>query len=555
MNMTTDFSNQPVGWQPGNSHRSTWAIVSNCLSTIIACTWSVQHLNVPGSQDGFWTRLLRNCKWMLITILFPEFVVLHAMLEFTLAIQAFKLIEENFDNVDYPWWYNAKPFPNDTESNEPHRTNIPSGTERPIKWTLTHCFFANMGGIIYRLEKRYFPLTAHQIARTALKYPDITEEYIEDKSKRDWFSKIVAALQFSQLVLSLILRTARGLEFSQLETVTLGLAVCGVAIYLLYIYKPQNIATAHELRRVRQGEKWVELESESETSIEHHLHPQGFRRTYDSFWKVLINQPMDPGIANQDDRVPNDNIPISQNRVAHPAIFILAAFSGLFGALHAIAWNFEFPTKAERILWQTATIVATVSPVMGLITIPFLQRTRSWGNPQLFLRDCLRLLREYSWHSTIDTRDPSTMGGPNTRHIIESIYKSLEDIYVSSDTTKEEARKLYKDEFELLFTQEAPELGFSDEFRQRFHFLVDIIDGKLSISRRLGDEARTHIFPRRILLPEPISLVVFGVTSLLYCVSRLSLLAVSLSTLRRMPESVYVNTIWTAYIPALGSSN
>lgn len=100
------LDDQLMGWQSGSDSRGTWAIVSNCLATIFACTWSIQHLNVPGrpAVDGKWARRLRSCKWMVINILFPEFMVIQAVLEFIMAMQALKGMHDEGKDVAYPWW-------------------------------------------------------------------------------------------------------------------------------------------------------------------------------------------------------------------------------------------------------------------------------------------------------------------------------------------------------------------------------------------------------------------------------------------------------------------
>ena len=85
-----------------------------------------------------------------------------------------------------------------------------------------------------------------------------------------------------------------------------------------------------------------------------------YESTYESFWEILTNKNTNTNnIDVKINRIPNDNIPIVLNSSIHLGIFLLALASGLFGALHAIAWNFEFPTVVERILWWTATAVAT----------------------------------------------------------------------------------------------------------------------------------------------------------------------------------------------------
>jgi len=98
--------------------------------------------------------------------------------------------------------------------------------------------------------------------------------------------------------------------------------------------------------------------------------------------------------------------------------------------MHAIAWHFEFPSTLERILWQTATVVAAGSPVLGLVTIPLAQLTISAGDSQLFMRNCLRLMREYSWH--VSMKDP-----------VNKAYEELEKIFAMPDDTDPEAKRPY----------------------------------------------------------------------------------------------------------------
>ncbi|KAF5367916.1 hypothetical protein D9758_004438 [Tetrapyrgos nigripes] len=43
---------------------------------------------------------------------------------------------------------------------------------------------------------------------------------------------------------------------------------------------------------------------------------------------------------------------------------ILIFLAALFGGIHCIAWNFDFPTRKERILWRVASIVGTAGPVL-----------------------------------------------------------------------------------------------------------------------------------------------------------------------------------------------
>ncbi|KAK0707272.1 hypothetical protein B0H67DRAFT_647464 [Lasiosphaeris hirsuta] len=77
----------PLGtnYVSGPNTRSTLGILWNCLSIIILCTWSIQHLNVPrirGDPGNFRQRILwsildlwTKLKWMILTILVPEYLL------------------------------------------------------------------------------------------------------------------------------------------------------------------------------------------------------------------------------------------------------------------------------------------------------------------------------------------------------------------------------------------------------------------------------------------------------------------------------------------------
>jgi hypothetical protein len=248
-----------VGWR-SSADRGTLDIIESCLATIIACTWSIQHLNLPGKEDKDknkgWTKLVRSCKWMLVTVFLPEFIMAHALFEFVIAWQAMSQMTSR-RTVRYPRWYSA--FQEDSES--------------PPPWTLTHCYFANMGGFWYDDGQSHFPVTADQLAKQwdLIDMPNISEEDIKDKSKTDYFAKAIAILQISQLVVSLIARRIKQLHFSQLETITLVFAVCGIITYTIYWYKPQNVETPIIIK-CRDGE---------------HLR---FSKTFDSFWEILTNK-------------------------------------------------------------------------------------------------------------------------------------------------------------------------------------------------------------------------------------------------------------------------
>ncbi|KAI1780557.1 hypothetical protein F4818DRAFT_10348 [Hypoxylon cercidicola] len=113
--------------------RSTLSILWSTVSTIILCTWTVQHLSLPADQKipgedlgarakRIWQMLWRKVKWMLVAIIMPEFLVGKALGDYIAAHRSARC-----------------------RAMQSHARK--SGTS----WTITHAFFANMGG--YRLHQ------------------------------------------------------------------------------------------------------------------------------------------------------------------------------------------------------------------------------------------------------------------------------------------------------------------------------------------------------------------------------------------------------------------
>lgn len=93
------------------------------------------------------------------------------------------------------------------------------------------------------------------------------------------------------------------------------------------------------------------------------------------------------------------------------------------------------------------------------------------------------------------------------------------------------------------------QIGLSGDFPEQFFQLLDIMKEDFS-TKRLIDTGHTNLYPQR---PRFTKLVNWGIiysAVVFYFLVRLTLVAVAFSSLRMMPDSVYV-TSWTAYIPAI----
>ncbi|KAM0667403.1 hypothetical protein ACQRIU_003268 [Beauveria bassiana] len=430
-----------------------------------------------------------------------------------------------------------------------------------------------MGGFLYKKNRRLFLLTAQKLAKSECRWPVIKGDDIKDRSKQDWLAKTFAAFQILQLIFSLITRYVQGLEFSQLETVTLSFAICGVLIYYVNIYKPQNIDQAERFdmdASLTSGVSPVPSGASPKTA------PQlddtellSAETTYDTFWAILLNKENTatvPGFDWSPPRIPNDNMPLVKgDKVAHPALYLLALASGLFSALNAIAWNFQFPTRNEKLLWHIATAVSAASPIMFLLAIPLTQLTTSAGDPVVFVENCLRLLKDFSWYY-------SAADEPAVQQAILSLERILDDVVLRQGS-------LFNASYANIFQVRAGKYGLhvqardfllrskmiyppldatsfdlykNEEFVKNFLRLAQTLQG--FTNKRLSDAARTNEWPRKPLLHPVInSLILYG-TCILYGASRLIILAVAVSSMRKMPGSVYFETSWTPYFPKFGAS-
>ncbi|KAK0671109.1 hypothetical protein QBC41DRAFT_316401 [Cercophora samala] len=696
-----------VGWQPNPNRRGTFDIIQSCAITIFACTWTVQHLNVPGHNDGAFKKLLRTCKWMVINVLLPEFILAHAIVEFMMALHTMAEMRsfqsKNIIVADSPSaktvWGGFKYFINasffskvfcqhtntDLEASKPE-------DDRP-SWTITHAYFANMGGFVCELSsplespqaskeptkdapqknmRIFTPVLGTHLAQKLDRFERlrVSEDDIKDKSKSDNFAKAVAMLQILQLLLSLIVRHIRGLPFAQLETLALAIAACGVATWIAYWYKPRAVSAPIKLELRRASEdagavKSLEGVPEKNQSVgknvgqkedgnsgtnskgklsdgsngiqlnaEHGNSPEGesselpahidvrkdrgdsqddainiteedpssgaannatdnFRgnsigelrqktgyheldlddKVFESFWSVLTGVRYER-TASLPERVPNDSIPTRSLAIGetHTLTYVLAFTSAVFGSLHAIAWNFQFPTPLEAMLWKVGTILSVVVPPLGLLAIPVSQTTVWDGDPGEFLDSTIEILGRMVWDEAFDL-------SWELRDQYNQIRRDLTRIrHLHTPQPKTESMVLYRtifcpekdessrdrdarldtllryiegivDEKQTKDGSKHPESErFTPQYLQQSRILVDLMKGK-GTKKMVEEVAKTNVYPRRTM-HGAVNLTIVYFTGIVYCIARLMVVAVGLSSLRSMPDGVYVMT-WTKYIPSV----
>lgn len=324
--------------------RGTIDLLWSSLLTLVACTWTIQHPNVPEQHEGLVERranflkavkdCLNDAKWMICTILAPEVIITAATHDFVSARNTHKRLLSIANSKD------------------------------KVNWTITHTYFANMGGFVLRgitqrgedesnPPNKPYHLTAYSmiILRDGgfiPRLPDIRTEDIKDRCKDDMFVKAIALAQILWASSQAVVRAIRGLTTSPLEVAVLGFAACAVAIYILYWEKPKGP------RSVITIEHWPDR-----------------RDIFDVLSAQIEEEEEGMSIVNQlllvaeffPMRKPGSPFSLDHVRLEEdtrlPAFFAVMLGAVLFGAVHLGARNRPFPTTAELILWRCASLCTT----------------------------------------------------------------------------------------------------------------------------------------------------------------------------------------------------
>ncbi|KAH8164088.1 hypothetical protein CIB48_g4146 [Xylaria polymorpha] len=248
---------------------------------------------------------------------------------------------------------------------------------------MTHGFLANMGGIrVYdpntitfwsddpdsKTPSGFFDAYGlQQLAQCGYEFESISESDIEDKSKGDSLVKTIAVLQALRLALDCIARSTQQLAISTLEIATLAYLPCSLLAYYFWWCKPLDVqapipvsismskGACVNLKSVQEmvdGSSSTASTSEADMKPEflHFNHPplRIKRQRYHSFplAKKIWHLGM-PNFKEEDEWV--KSLP---DCYFADLGFMVSLGSIAFGAVHFAAWNFEFKTPLERLLWR-----------------------------------------------------------------------------------------------------------------------------------------------------------------------------------------------------------
>ncbi|CAG7852722.1 SubName: Full=Uncharacterized protein {ECO:0000313/EMBL:CCA73624.1} [Serendipita indica DSM 11827] len=255
-----------------DQHRSLPGIVFTCLTTILLCIWSSVHINVPEPVDTrglnsfkrlkIWIKLFvrRNVVPVIITLVFPEWVLGMAVLQFTRATQLAKKIGMMRDlvllSINDRFSLGATRRQGffilmggfhlfgrgQVQSVNKARTNI-GYSNHPLE-LVGESHHAppekKRNGIEEEFGKPLHPLdefdVCHCIDTGKLLLPTSAE--LDDKCRRDGLARFVVVLQTLWFLAQCALRKFRKLSITELEIITLGYILLTMLMNVAWWDKP-----------------------------------------------------------------------------------------------------------------------------------------------------------------------------------------------------------------------------------------------------------------------------------------------------------------------------
>ncbi|KIK66927.1 hypothetical protein GYMLUDRAFT_914734 [Collybiopsis luxurians FD-317 M1] len=373
--------------------RSVIGIIWSCATTIFACTWVAIHPNIPAEDDSQRAIYRRRAQILIVALIVPEYIILWAANQLRSAKLAVQRLRQ------FPACRN---------------------------WTITHGMFLVMGGFVLADDsgKRLGVIQEDDLIKLLsngqIAFPALSSSQIMDRSKGDAITKTLVLFQTSWFVMQIVSRAIQHLPITELELTTLAFALLNFLTYMLWWKKPLDVRhpilitlqdgkserknlteifarhSGGTLDEVDITDAYWEERSHSvadETSVRLccsalqqqlrkwilTLHPAQIIAFLNQITRAFVRPWNSKGRWDSDgvhtaltnpDRyhTPNHDHTIPQfqftTMVGPSYPFSLEMFIGtVFGAIHCVAWTFQFPSRVEQVLWRSTSLYITCSPI------------------------------------------------------------------------------------------------------------------------------------------------------------------------------------------------
>ena len=405
----------PQRWGQAPNYRGTLDIIWLCFSTLIICIWKTLHFSIPINRYSTTRRVFLQAFWMVIAFIAPEFLFFLAINELTNAKTLVKRVLASHPHLAEPptirGLFVSDQYPYVIEYlivTEQKRGNRKEKTSEPY-FGLVHAFYAHMGGFAFyddnnatvdvpRIKTLIYIMTH---------FPNIItntrEETILDRAASSGLDKFVLIVQVAWFCISCGSRLFQHLPLTLLEVTTAAHAFCTLATYFVWWSKPLNVPVPTLLRDKEAQEVYALLkcsDSEYETALEMARNggtrDSGASQGPQPSAKVVLaanalghilkaerptpekpapeqpapEQPPEPRFREPRMLIPGHLINQPNDTILFWYI-ALAISPILYGPIHFLAWNHNFPTSMERLLWRVSSTVVTCSGLGGICVVVF----------------------------------------------------------------------------------------------------------------------------------------------------------------------------------------
>lgn len=244
-----------------------------------------------------------------------------------------------------------------------------------------------------------------------LKYPTITKEEIDDRSKGDGISKSLALLQLFWFILQIAIRSHYGLASTFIEWITMALCLICSMMYTFWMSKPFN-AHCPVVLRILGPDEGLTDEREGTTSFGDqataagkgclpHFFPSPtplFSASHyfiPTIWDAIdgtVNemdyQPVENSLLSSRDTEPAATIfyvpPTDGKDVDRFLLYPIAIYIGCINGSSIGLWFHPFPSRIEHILWRVASC-CTMLPFYAGLYYKRIPKLKDMDSSKLFL--------------------------------------------------------------------------------------------------------------------------------------------------------------------------
>ncbi|KAK5991482.1 hypothetical protein PT974_09765 [Cladobotryum mycophilum] len=254
-----------------------------------------------------------------------------------------------------PW----KPYEGHFKHAKKLKERLPKDT---LDWETQN--IAALSGTVWILDSRQLCIARERKVIKSL--PKIAEDEITDRNKSDDLVKFLAILQVLWLVVQLIARRFHNLPFAQLEISTVAFSVSAFILYMLEWEKPKDINVPIYLDAYEPSVSYETFEEIAKAAPFPYVQFPGLQsKNYHipncAFHETKRSDPKNVGPNKTElEKASLDKAMLKKFDIhAFLVAFVTVAS---FGGIHFFAWNLQFPTKIEQLLWRISAIVAVAMP-------------------------------------------------------------------------------------------------------------------------------------------------------------------------------------------------